>query len=243
MYNSTQRTKGPLFYGYLRKDRTHPRSVLRSPLEWQHAFSCFNACCLWWPYIFWFFFLLDTCFSQIPKPTGLVSWSQICLLNSIPVFETVRSYQLNKALPSLTSADVASGEKHLEKLQISSLLFTNTHRLCFDYQCRPRSLAYMVFIFTTKTIPHHHRLPPSTKEGRTLIEVSSCRSTREPSGMLSTDRYFRKVVSPDPEAYQFTHATRRSFRTMWTRSKYLSLRKARAETRFTFKSLQLDKKW
>ena len=32
----------------------------------------------------------------IPKPSSLVSWSQICLLNSIAVFETVRSYQLKK---------------------------------------------------------------------------------------------------------------------------------------------------
>ena len=40
-------------------------------------------------------FQLDTCFSQILKPTGLVSWSQICLLSSIAVFETVRSYQIN----------------------------------------------------------------------------------------------------------------------------------------------------
>ena len=39
------------------------------------------------------FFLLDTCFSPIPKPSSLVSWSQICLSNSIAVFETVRSYQ------------------------------------------------------------------------------------------------------------------------------------------------------
>ena len=39
------------------------------------------------------FFLLDPCFNQIPKPTGLVSWSQICLLNSIAVFETVRPWQ------------------------------------------------------------------------------------------------------------------------------------------------------
>ena len=40
------------------------------------------------------FFLLDTCFNPIPKPSSLVSWSQICLLNYIDVFGTVRSYQL-----------------------------------------------------------------------------------------------------------------------------------------------------
>ena len=39
------------------------------------------------------FFLLDTCFNPIPKPSSHVSWSQICLLNSIAVFEKVRSYQ------------------------------------------------------------------------------------------------------------------------------------------------------
>ena len=32
-------------------------------------------------------------FNQIPKPTGLVSWSQICLLNSFAVFKKVRFYQ------------------------------------------------------------------------------------------------------------------------------------------------------
>ena len=42
------------------------------------------------------FFLLDTCFNPISKPSSVVSWSQISLLNSIAVFETVRSYQLNK---------------------------------------------------------------------------------------------------------------------------------------------------
>ena len=42
------------------------------------------------------FFILDTCFNPIPKPSSIVSWSQICLLNSIAVFETVRSYQLKK---------------------------------------------------------------------------------------------------------------------------------------------------
>ena len=44
----------------------------------------------------WTFFLLDTCFNPIPKPSSPVSLSQICLLNSIAVFETVRSYQLKK---------------------------------------------------------------------------------------------------------------------------------------------------
>ena len=33
---------------------------------------------------------------EIPKPSSLVSWSHICLLNSIAVFETVRSYQFKK---------------------------------------------------------------------------------------------------------------------------------------------------
>ena len=37
------------------------------------------------------FFQLDTFVNQIPKPTGLVSRSQIYLLNSIAVFETVMS--------------------------------------------------------------------------------------------------------------------------------------------------------
>ena len=32
-------------------------------------------------------------FRDLPKPSSLVSWSQICLLNFIAVFETVRSYQ------------------------------------------------------------------------------------------------------------------------------------------------------
>ena len=39
---------------------------------------------------------MDTCFNPIPKPSSLASWPQICLLNSIAVFETVRSYQLKK---------------------------------------------------------------------------------------------------------------------------------------------------
>ena len=30
--------------------------------------------------------------ASFPKPSSLVSWSQICLLNSIAVFDTVRSY-------------------------------------------------------------------------------------------------------------------------------------------------------
>ena len=36
---------------------------------------------------------LTLVFNPIPKPSSLVSWSQICLLNSIAVFETMRSYQ------------------------------------------------------------------------------------------------------------------------------------------------------
>ena len=32
-------------------------------------------------------------------PTGLVAWSQFCLLNYIDVFETVRSYQLKQSYP------------------------------------------------------------------------------------------------------------------------------------------------
>ena len=36
------------------------------------------------------FFPRDTCFNPIPKPSSLVSWSQICLLNFIAAFETVR---------------------------------------------------------------------------------------------------------------------------------------------------------
>ena len=43
------------------------------------------------------FFMFDTCFNPIPKPSSLVSWSQIRLLNSIAVFEAVRSYQLKKS--------------------------------------------------------------------------------------------------------------------------------------------------
>ena len=34
--------------------------------------------------------------SPILKPSSLASWSQVCLLNSIAVFETVRSYQLKE---------------------------------------------------------------------------------------------------------------------------------------------------
>ena len=44
------------------------------------------------------FALPDTCSNQIPKPmgpNGLVSWSQICLLTSTVLFETVRSYTLS----------------------------------------------------------------------------------------------------------------------------------------------------
>ena len=41
-------------------------------------------------------FLPDTWSSQKTKPTGLVSWSQIYLPNSIAVLETVRSYQFTK---------------------------------------------------------------------------------------------------------------------------------------------------
>ena len=36
--------------------------------------------------------------NQIPKPTGLVSWSQIFLLNFIAVFETVKYYQLKNKI-------------------------------------------------------------------------------------------------------------------------------------------------
>ena len=37
---------------------------------------------------------LTLVFNPIPKPSSLVSWSQICLLNSIAVIETGRPYQL-----------------------------------------------------------------------------------------------------------------------------------------------------
>ena len=37
------------------------------------------------------FLCLILVFNPTPKPSSLVSWSQICLLNSIAVFETVRS--------------------------------------------------------------------------------------------------------------------------------------------------------
>ena len=59
--------------------------------------SCFNACCLWLPRVL-ISFLLDTFSNKKPRPTALVSWSQICLLNSIAVCETVRSYQLKELL-------------------------------------------------------------------------------------------------------------------------------------------------
>ena len=39
------------------------------------------------------FFLLETCFNQM-----LVSWSQVCLLIPIAVFETVRSYPFKKEI-------------------------------------------------------------------------------------------------------------------------------------------------
>ena len=59
------------------------------------------------------FFTLDTCFNPIPKPS-LVSWLQICLLNSIVVFETVRSYH-KKSMQTGACADegiyVALGSK------------------------------------------------------------------------------------------------------------------------------------
>ena len=53
-------------------------------------------------------FLQDTSFNQITAPTGLVSWSQICLLNSIAVFETVRSYQLKNIYEILYCSIVLS---------------------------------------------------------------------------------------------------------------------------------------
>ena len=48
----------------------------------------------------WSSLCLTLLFNPIPKPSSLVSWSQICLLNSIAVFETVRSYKLKKACKS-----------------------------------------------------------------------------------------------------------------------------------------------
>ena len=67
--------------------RTHP------------FFSCHNACCLRLPFVSLrrlSFFVLYTCCNQIPNPVGLVSWSQLCLLNSIAVFKTVVPHQLKK---------------------------------------------------------------------------------------------------------------------------------------------------
>ena len=39
------------------------------------------------------FFMSDTCFQSNTETSSLVSWSQICLLISIAVFETVRFYK------------------------------------------------------------------------------------------------------------------------------------------------------
>ena len=61
------------------------------------------------------FFLPYTCFNRIPKPTGLVSWSQICLLNSMAAFETVRSYQFLKKVADTTKLGSEYDLKHVAK--------------------------------------------------------------------------------------------------------------------------------
>ena len=58
-----------------------------------------------------FYFFWST--TRSPKPSSLVSWSQICLLNSIAVFETVRSYQLKKTRVARTSGSSSMFRVHV----------------------------------------------------------------------------------------------------------------------------------
>ena len=77
--------------GVLSCERKALRAHLPSPALSHAAFDYHSSLCL------------TLVFSPIPKPSSLVSWSQICLLNSIAVFETVRSYQLKiKSLVEVT---------------------------------------------------------------------------------------------------------------------------------------------